>query len=144
MRTPIYCIIVCIVAGLSHHSTLISLTILSYLTGMIKVTCLKIKLECAIHSISILSNALSTPILFTNTLHCCPLILYIYPKPKSDPGITKNPDIYFQPIYRAKPMWWISIEFGSNCNERNKMMTLEFRRLDTLQTRSWQRSYISN
>ena len=51
-------------------------------------------------------------------------------------SITKNPDIYFQPINRAKPKWGISIEFGPICNERNKMMTLEFRRLDILQTRS--------
>ena len=63
-------------------------------------------------------------------------IYIIYPKPKSDPGITKNPDIYFQPINRAKPKWGISIEFGSICNEGNKMMTLEFRRLDALQARS--------
>ena len=51
-------------------------------------------------------------------------------------SITKNPDIYFQPINRAKPKWGISIEFGSIFHERNKMMTLEFRRLDILQTRS--------
>ena len=57
-------------------------------------------------------------------------IYIIYPKPKSDPRITKNPDIYFQPINRAKPKWGTSIEFGSICNERNKMMTLEFKRLD--------------
>ena len=65
-------------------------------------------------------------------------IYIIYPKPKSDPSITKNAYIYifFQPINRAKPKWGISIEFGSICHERNKMMTLEFKRLDTLQTRS--------
>ena len=32
-------------------------------------------------------------------------IYIIYPKPKSNPSITKNTDIYFQPINRAKPKW---------------------------------------
>ena len=39
-------------------------------------------------------------------------IYIIYPKLKSDPSITKNADIYFQPVNRAKPKWGISIEFG--------------------------------
>ena len=116
MRTPIYRIIVCIGASLSYHSTLISLTILSYLIGMIKVACLKINLKCAIHSISILSNALGTAILYTNTLHCCPLISYIYnishTKVRSQ-HYQKPRYIYFQHINRAKPKWEISIELGS-------------------------------
>ena len=32
-------------------------------------------------------------------------IYIIYPKPKANPSITKNIDIYFQPINRAKPKW---------------------------------------
>ena len=56
-------------------------------------------------------------------------IYIIYPKPKLDLRITKNRDIYFQPINRAKPKWGISIEFGSICNERYKMLILEFKRL---------------
>ena len=32
-------------------------------------------------------------------------IYIIYPKPKSNPSITKNADIYFQSINRAKPKW---------------------------------------
>ena len=32
-------------------------------------------------------------------------IYIIYPKPKSNPSITKNSDIYFQSINRAKPKW---------------------------------------
>ena len=32
-------------------------------------------------------------------------IYIIYPIPKSNPSITKNADIYFQPKNRAKPKW---------------------------------------
>ena len=69
-------------------------------------------------------------------------IYIIYPKPKLDPRITKNPDIYFQPINKAKPKWGISIEFGSICNERNKMMTLEFKRLFYIQNQLYKINYL--